>query len=92
MDQFTHVKYEISKYIGNEYTNGRDVWWMLKREKKKMTETPASLATDSTYFYREIFKINVSEYAKRRNRLRENLDLAFTLIIGQCTKLTRMQL
>ena len=39
-----------------------------------------------------IFKVNVSKYAKRRNRLRANLESDFTLILSQCTELTGMKL
>ena len=46
-------------------------------------------ATDAN---KENFKVNVSEYVKYQNRLRENIDSNFTLILGQCNELTRMQL
>ena len=40
----------------------------------------------------DIFKVEVSEYVKRCNRLQANLEESYTLILGQCNELTRMQL
>ena len=91
-DQFTDAKHEIGGYIGNEYTNGGDIRWMLERENNKMIEPLEILATGATEIDRDIFKVNVSEYVNLRNRLRANLESEFTLILGQCNKLTRMQL
>ena len=71
---------------------GGDVRWMLEREKLNTLVPPASLETSTTDVDKEIFKVEVSRYMKRRNRQRANLESAFTLILGQCTDLTCMQL
>ena len=47
---------------------------------------------NATDVNKENFKVNVFEYVKCQNRLRENLDSDFTLILGQCNKLIQMQL
>ena len=47
---------------------------------------------DATDVDMEIFKFDVFKYTKRQNRMRVNLKLTFTLILGQCTKLTWIQL
>ena len=36
--------------------------------------------------------MEVSKYVKRRNSLRANPEKSYTLILGQCTKLTHMKL
>ena len=74
------------------YTNGVDVRWTPERGKQKTIDPPAGLATNATDVDKENFKVDVSKYVKRRNRLRANPESAFTFILGQCTKLTRMQL
>ena len=58
----------------------------------KTIEPPASLAASATDFEKEIFKVDVSEYVNKYNSLIENLELVFTLILGQCTKITRIHL
>ena len=57
-----------------------------------MIDPLAILSTDSTDVDRDIFKVDVSKYAKRRNRLRVKLKLEFTIILGQRTKLTWMHI
>ena len=47
---------------------------------------------NSTDVNKEIFNVDVSKYVNCQNRLRANLGSDFTLILGQCTKLTHMQL
>ena len=58
----------------------------------KTIKPPAGLAADATDVENEIFKVGVLGYVKQRNRLRANLEWAFTLILGQCTELTWMQM
>ena len=58
----------------------------------KTIDTLESISADAPDVEKEIFKVDVLEYVKRRNRLRVNLESELTLIMGQCTKLTRMQL
>ena len=58
----------------------------------KTIDTLESILADAPDVEKEIFKVDVLEYVKRRNRLRVNLESELTLIMGQCTKLTRMQL
>ena len=55
-------------------------------------DPPASLAADASDMEKGIFKVDVSEYVKRCNRLRANLESAFTLILGQCNDITPVQL
>ena len=50
------------------------------------------MGEDATDVDKDIFKVEVSEYVKIRNRLQDNIQKSYTLIIGQCTELTRMQL
>ena len=50
------------------------------------------MGEDATDVDKDIFKVEVSEYVKIRNRLQANIQKSYTLIIGQCTELTRMQL
>ena len=42
--------------------------------------------------YKEVFKVDVSDYVKRRNRLRDNPEKSYTLILVHFTELTCMQL
>ena len=50
------------------------------------------MVEDDTDMDREIFKVEVSENVKRCNRLQDNLEKTYTLILGQCNKITHMQL
>ena len=58
----------------------------------KTIDTLESILADAPDVEKEIFKVDVLEYVKRRNRLRANLESELTLIMGQCNKLTRIQL
>ena len=48
--------------------------WTVERERKKIIEPPASQATNATDTENEIFKVDVYDYVKCRNRLRVNLE------------------
>ena len=91
-DRFTHVRHEIAKYVGKEYTDEGDVRWTLKHEKMKTITPPSRIGVGATDLEKYIFKVEVSECVKRRNRLQDNLEKRYTLILGQCTELNHMNL
>ena len=73
-DRFTLVRHEISEYFGKEYTDEGDVRWTSEQEKMKTTLPLSSMGEDAAEADKEIFKVEVSEYVKRRNRMRYNLE------------------
>ena len=48
--------------------------WTVERKRKKIIKPPASLAKNATDIDTEIFKVDVYDYVKCRNRLRVNLE------------------
>ena len=81
-DRFTHVRHEIAKYVGKEYTDEGDVRWTLKHEKMKTITPPSRIGVGATDLEKYIFKVEVSECVKRRNRLQDNLEKRYKLILG----------
>ena len=47
---------------------------------------------DSTDVDKDIFKVKVSKYVTRCNRLRANLEESYTLVLGKCTDINRIKL
>ena len=72
--------------------DGVDVHWMLEQEKTKTTPPPSSMGEYATDMDKEIFKVEVSDYVKCCNRMQDNLEKSYTLILGQCTALTHTQI
>ena len=58
----------------------------------KTIPSPKSMGEDVTEVDKEIFKVEVFKYVKIRNRLRNNIEKIYTLILGQFTELTCMQI
>ena len=50
------------------------------------------MGEDVTEVDKEIFKVEVFKYVKIGNRLRNNIEKIYTLILGQFTELTCMQI
>ena len=57
---FTHVRHEIAKYVGKEYSDGGDIHWTLEREKKNMLSPPSSMGEEAKYVDKDVFKVEVS--------------------------------
>lgn len=53
---------------------------------------PSILGEDATDMDKEFFKVEVSEYVKRRNRLQSGLKKSYKLVLGQCTNTISMQI
>ena len=50
------------------------------------------MGENATDVDKDIFNVEISEYVKRPNRLRANLENSYTLILVRCTEITHMHL
>jgi hypothetical protein len=92
----TNIK-RIAEYMGAEYTHGGDIRSSLENEVVLTIPLPTeptttgAVTTISTS-HSLIFKGQIDQYIRREAILQENMQKAYSLIIGQCTELLRANL
>jgi hypothetical protein len=88
-DRFNIVTKEIAEYIGREYPFGGDIRWKIQNLKLFKESEPSELAAASSILKKHLWEKCVDEYIKRENKLEENFQTAYSLVIGQCTDYMR---
>ena len=92
----TNIK-RIAEYVGSEYKNGGDIRSTLENKIEITIGIPidpviiapaTALSTAQTL----IFKGQIDQYIKRLGMLQENMQKAYSLILGQCTELLRAKI
>jgi bisphosphoglycerate-independent phosphoglycerate mutase (AlkP superfamily) len=86
-DQFTVTMKEIAEYVGSNYSYGADIRWTVQHEALFVVTRPKKPDTTTTLMDEVdtmIFKKEVDEYVKRREKHSENCRTLFSLMLGQC--------
>jgi hypothetical protein len=92
----TNIK-RIAEYLGAEYKQGGDIRSTIENETTFQVPVPVepvlvAPATALTVAQTLIFKGQINEYIRRQAILQENMQKAYSLILGQCTELLRAKL
>jgi hypothetical protein len=92
----TNIK-RIAEYLGAEYKQGVDIRSTIENETTFQVPVPVepvlvTPATALTVAQTLIFKGQINEYIRREAILQENMQKAYSLILGQCTELLRAKL
>ena len=92
----TNIK-RIAEYVGTEYRQGGDIRSTVENEVAPQIPIPPEPtvpddAEDLSTAQKLIFKGQISEYIKREATLQQNMQRAYSLILGQCTELLRAKL
>jgi hypothetical protein len=80
------------EYVGREYPYGGDIRWTIQNLKLFKEEEPSELAASSSVLKKRMWEKRVDELIKRENKLKENCQMAYSLVIGQCTAYMRAKL
>ena len=82
----------ISEYVGTEYRNGGDIRSTI--EQNAIFTIPMPLAPSGTNDEAErmILTKKVDAYVKRDSILDQNIQKAYSLMLGQCTELLKIKL
>jgi hypothetical protein len=89
-DTFVNTLKRISEYVGAEYKHGGDIRSSILNELKTVIPTPKTpIYADPTALTLEeevakmIFKGELESYVKRKSILDDNIQKAYSLVIGQ---------
>jgi hypothetical protein len=91
-DRFNIVTKEIAEYVGRDYPYGGDIRWTLHNLELFKEEEPNELTVASSVLTKRMWKKRVDKYINRENKLKENCQMAYSLVIGQCTAYMRAKL
>jgi hypothetical protein len=89
-DKYVTNMKRIAEYLGAEYKQGGDIRSTVENEQALPIPIPAEpelvgTATVLTTAQTLIFKGEINEYIKRQATLQENMQKAYSLVLGQCT-------
>jgi Reverse transcriptase (RNA-dependent DNA polymerase) len=98
-DTFVTTIKRISEYIGSEYKHGGDIRSSIVNETKFTIPIPAAptivdpaALTPLEVVANMIFKGKIDAYIKRDAVLEDNIQKAYSLVLGQCTDLLQSKL
>jgi hypothetical protein len=99
-DNYVTTVKRISEYIGSEYKHGGDIRSSIINEALyaiplPLPATPNAIPdapTPAETMAQLIFKGEVDSYIKRRSVLKDNIQKAYSLVLGQCTELLQSKL
>ena len=98
-DKYQSTVKRISEYVGSEFKHGGDIRSSIVNEAKITVPLPISpmimdpdAPTVPEKLLLMIFKGEVDAYIKRRAILDDNVQKAYSLILGQCTDLLQSKL
>jgi hypothetical protein len=88
-DRFNIVAKEIAEYVGREYRFGGDIRWTIQNISLYTEEEPKECADATAAVKKRMWERRVDEFIKREDKLKENCQSAYSLVIGQCTEYMR---
>lgn len=91
-DQYTSTTKHIAKYMGAEYKRGGDIRSTIEKETKCTIPLPTKPATNANALVTKIFNKQVDSYVERMEQLNENIQKAYSLVLGQWTKLMKSKI
>ena len=93
--QFEKTIEKFKTYVGTAYDRSGDLLGLFENLVTPVITKPENVdlsSTTTTDLQREIFKQDVAEYIKARNKLHTNLVALYEVIWGQCSKSMKTKL
>jgi hypothetical protein len=78
--------------VGREYPYGGYIQCTIHNLEPFKEEGPKELAADASGVKNRTWERRVAEYIKREKKLKENCQMAYSLVTGQCTEYMRAKL
>ena len=98
-DSYVNTVKWISKYIGTKYKHGGNIRASIMNEDVFDVPQPAVPAvadlnnpTTDEQFELQVYDKEIDAYVKQRSILADNVQKAYSLILGQCTDLLQLKL
>ena len=100
-DNYVRSVKRISEYVGSEYKSGGDIRSSIVNEQKVTIPVPVTptysaayprITTQEDRTKEMIFKGKIDAYIKRQTILDDNIQKAYSLVLGQCTELLQSKL
>ena len=82
----------IAEYVGTEYRNGGDIRSTIEQNVRFAIPMPLSPSGTKDEVDKMILTKKVDAYVKRDSILDENIQKAYSLMLGQCTELLKSKL
>jgi hypothetical protein len=87
--QFTETVKAVADYVGQEYTHGGDIRWMVENFADYNFQRPENPVNDEDPYELESWKKQLDLYWKRRGIYQDNKMKLYSLIWGQSSKTTQ---
>jgi hypothetical protein len=98
-DKFVNTLKHISEYVGAAYKHGGDIRSSIINETRIIISVPAAptivdpqAPTPAEIVAKMISKGEIDSYIKRKLMLDDNVQKAYSLVLGQCTDLSQSKL
>ncbi len=91
-DKYVTTIKRIAEHVGAEYKQGGDIRSTIENEQKFAIPMPTDPGDQASNLQKMIFKGEVDAYIKRKGQLDENIQKAYSLMLGQCTELLKSKL
>jgi hypothetical protein len=90
--QFSETVKAIADYVGQEYTHGGDIRYMIENLEDYNFTRPANPADEEDQFEIKSWKKQLDQYWKQRGIYADNKMKLYSLIWGQSTKATQSKI
>ena len=91
-DKYITAIKRIAEYVGAEFKYGGDIRPSIKNSKRLEIPMPTAPGDNDTALLKIILNRKIYIYVQRDGILDENLQKAYSLVHGQCTKLLKSKL
>ena len=83
-DRFTRTTLKTGKYIGSNYTSGKDISCLVETLKVPTIDMPEPPPEDVNASVKCVWQKNIDKFVDRQDQLQENIGTLYSLLKGQC--------
>ena len=83
---------KLATYIGGKFEHGGELLISIKTLAPVVMPTPDPYANSATDVEKEIWKLDLVAWVKKRNKIADNLKRCYAIIWGQCTEFMKAKL
>jgi menaquinone-dependent protoporphyrinogen IX oxidase len=91
-DMINILTKEIAEYVGREYPFGGDIRGTIQNLLLYKEEEPKECADMTSGVKKRMWERRVDEFVKREDKLKENCQAAYSLVMGQCKEYMKEKL
>jgi hypothetical protein len=85
-DRFNIVTKDIADYVRREYCFGGDIRWTIQNLSLYKEDEPKECVDTTSDVKKRVWERRVDEFIKREDKLKDNCQAAYSLVMGQCTE------